>query len=129
MTKKFSGEEGKLKKLHGVRLSFGEKDPKTGQRPTQEISGSDFSLEVDMVLLALGFTGPVKAGMLEELGVELDIRGNVNTDQNKMTTIPGVFAAGDMSRGQSLVVWAINEGRAAAQGVHQYFLSQTTLKT
>lgn len=77
-----------------------------------------------MVLLALGFTGPVKNGMLEELGVELDHRGNVKTDQNKMTSLPCVFAAGDMSRGQSLVVWAIQEGRTAAEGVHKFFMAQ-----
>ena len=124
MTKKFSGVDGKLKKLHGARLSFGEKDPKTGQRLMKETAGSDFEVEVDMVLLAMGFTGPIKQGMLEELGVELDGRGNVKTDASKMTSIPGVFAAGDMARGQSLVVWAINEGRAAAEGVHNYLMAQ-----
>ena len=77
-----------------------------------------------MVLLAMGFTGPVKKGMIEELGVELDVRGNVRTDADKMTSILGIFAAGDLSRGQSLVVWAIHEGRAAAQGAHKYLMSQ-----
>ncbi len=124
ITKKFSGENGKLNKVHAARLSFGEKDPKTGQRPMKEIPGSDFTVDVDMVLLALGFTGPVKKGMIEELGMELDARGNVKTDASKMTSIPGVFAAGDMSRGQSLVVWAIHEGRVAAQGVHKYLMAQ-----
>lgn len=124
LTKRFSGQDGRLKKLHAVRLSFGEKDPKTGQRPMKEIPASDFEVDADMVLLALGFTGPVKKGMLEELGVELDARGNVKTNQCKMTSLSGVFAAGDMSRGQSLVVWAIQEGRAAAAGVHQYVMSQ-----
>lgn len=127
LTKRFSGKNGKLEKLHAVRLFFGEKDPKTGQRSMKEIPGSDFEVDADMVLLALGFTGPVKNGMLDEFGVELDHRGNVKTDQNKMTGLPGVFAAGDMSRGQSLVVWAIQEGRAAAQGVQEYFM--TSLKT
>ena len=124
MTKRFSGEDGKLKKLHAVRLSFGEKDPKASLRPMKEIPGSDFQVDVDMVLLALGFTGPVKNGMLEELKVELDYRGNVKTGQNKMTSLPGVFAAGDTSRGPSLVVWAIQEGRDAAQGVQKYFMAQ-----
>ncbi len=126
MTKKFSGENGKLKKLHGIRLEFGAKDPATGRRPMKEIAGSEFEVEVDMVFLALGFLGPVKTGILAELNVELDERGNVKTDSNKMTGIPGVFAAGDMRRGQSLVVWAINEGRAAAQGVDKYLTCTVT---
>ncbi|MEA3225009.1 MAG: FAD-dependent oxidoreductase, partial [Planctomycetota bacterium] len=70
--------------------------------------------------LAMGFLGPVKSKMIEELGVELDARGNVKADQNKMTSVPGVFTAGDMTRGQSLVVWAIHEGREAASRVHNY---------
>ncbi len=122
-TKKFTGENGKLKRLHAVRLEFGPKDPQTGRSPMKEILGSEFEVEVDMVLLAMGFLGPVKKGMLEELGVELDARGNVKHDQNKMTTVPGVFTAGDMARGQSLVVWAIQEGRAAAEGVHAYLMN------
>jgi glutamate synthase (NADPH/NADH) small chain len=121
MTKSLSGENGILKKLHGVRLEFGPKDPATGRRDMKEVPGSEFEVEADVILLALGFLGPVKNGMLEELGVELDPRGNVKADKNKMTTVPGVFVAGDMTRGQSLVVWAIQEGRTAADGVHQYF--------
>lgn len=128
MTKKLSGENGKLKKLHAVRLEFGPKDPATGRRDMKEIPGSEFEVEADMILLALGFLGPVKKGMLEELGVELDARGNVKADQNKMTSVPGVFTAGDMTRGQSLVVWAIHEGRAAAEGVHRYFTAAVTAK-
>jgi len=120
MTKSFSGEDGKVKKLHAVRLEFGPKDPATGRRPMKEIAGSEFTIDADLVLLALGFLGPVKNGMLDELKVALDQRGNVKTDENKMTSVPGIFAAGDMRRGQSLVVWAINEGRAAAAGVHAY---------
>ncbi len=127
LTKSFSGHDGKLKKMHGVRLSFGDKDPKTGQRPMKEIPGSEFEFEVDMVLLAMGFTGPVKKGMIEELGLELDARGNIKNDRNKMTNVPGVFTAGDMARGQSLVVWAINEGRNAAEGVHQYLMNKATV--
>ncbi len=122
MTKRFSGENGKVKKLHAVRLEFGLKDPSTGRRAMTEVPGSDFMVDVDLVLLALGFLGPVKKGMLEELAVQLDERGNVKTDENKMANIPGIFAAGDMRRGQSLVVWAINEGRAAAEGVNKYLM-------
>jgi len=77
-------------------------------------------MEADLVLIAMGFLGPVRNGMIEQLGVQLDNRGNVATDQNYMSSIPGVFAAGDMRRGQSLVVWAISEGRKAAAGVDAY---------
>lgn len=121
MTKEFIGDDkGQLKKLRAVRLEFGDKDPVTGRRPMKEIPGSDFEVDCDMVLLALGFTGPVKNGMLDELGVELDQRGNVKADEHKMTSVDGVFTAGDMTRGQSLVVWAIHEGRVAADHIHQY---------
>ncbi len=121
MTKRLSGENGQLKKLHAVRLEW-IKDSVTGQMKMSEILGSEFEIECDLLLLAMGFSGPVKKGMLEELGVELDARGNVKADENKMTSIPGVFTAGDMTRGQSLVVWAIAEGRAAGEGVDQYLM-------
>jgi glutamate synthase (NADPH/NADH) small chain len=123
MTKRLSGENGELKKLHAVRLQW-IKDPASGQMKMSEIVGSEFELECDLLLLAMGFLGPVKKGMLEELGVALDARGNVSADANKMTSLPGVFTAGDMTRGQSLVVWAIHEGRTAAQGVHHYLMAK-----
>ena len=85
-----------------------------------EIPGSEFEIEVDLVLLALGFLVPVKQGMIEEHGLELDGRGNVKTNAHKMTSVDGIFAAGDMRRGQSLVVWAIQEGRSVADHVHAY---------
>ena len=80
---------------------------------------------VDLVLIAMGFVGPVRSGMVEQLGVKLDPRGNVATDQNNMTSVNGVFAAGDMRRGQSLVVWAIAEGRKAAGNVDAYLRTST----
>jgi glutamate synthase (NADPH/NADH) small chain len=123
-TKKFSGESGLLKKLHAVRLDWSEKDLATGRPKMKEVAGSEFEVECDLVFLALGFLGPVKAGLLEKFGVELDGRGNVKADGNKMTNVAGVFTAGDMTRGQSLVVWAINEGRAAAEGVHNYLANK-----
>ena len=123
MTKRLSGENGQLKKLHAVRLQW-VKDAASGQMKMSEMAGSEFEVECDLLLLAMGFLGPVKKGMLEELGVVLDARGNVAADANKMTSVPGVFTAGDMTRGQSLVVWAIHEGRTAAQGVHQYLASK-----
>jgi glutamate synthase (NADPH/NADH) small chain len=116
-TVSFSGDEqGRVKQLHATRV---------GPPPSFEPQpGSEFALDADLVLLAMGFLGPVKSGMLDKLGVTLDQRGNVSTDENYMTSEPGVFAAGDMRRGQSLVVWAIAEGRKAARGVEQYLTTQ-----
>jgi len=127
LTKRLSGENGQLKKLHAVRLSWA-KDPASGQMKMTEIAGSEFDMDCDLLLLAMGFVGPVKKGMIEELGVALDARGNVAADANKMTSVPGVFTAGDMTRGQSLVVWAIHEGRSAAEGVHQYLTVKVSSK-
>lgn len=120
LTKKFTGDEnGHVKKLHCVRLDWSGRDA-SGRPQMKEIPGSDFEVDCDAVFLAMGFLGPVKSGLVEKLGVECDARGNVKADANKMTTVKGVFTAGDMTRGQSLVVWAINEGRAAAEGVHKF---------
>ena len=91
----------------------------------KEVPGSEFEVECDLLLLAMGFLGPVKKGMIEQLAVEIDGRGNVKADANKMTSIPGVFTAGYMTRGQSLVVWAIQEGRAAAEGVHKFLTKES----
>ena len=126
LTKKFSGKEGKLGKLHGVRLEWGPPD-NTGRPSMVEVKGSEFEIDVDLVLLAMGFLHPEQTGMIADLKVDLDGRGNVKTDDNKMTNIPGVFAAGDMSRGQSLVVWAIAEGREAARGVDEFLMGVTNL--
>ncbi len=112
-TQKFTGDEqGNVKQLHGIRV---------GPPPKFEpIPGTEFTLNADLVLLAMGFAGPVRNGMLEQFGVVLDPRGNVATDDQYATSAPGVFAAGDMRRGQSLVVWAIAEGRKAAASVDTY---------
>jgi glutamate synthase (NADPH/NADH) small chain len=112
-TTKFSGDEhGSVKQLHAIRV---------GPPPKFEpIPETDFTLDADLVLLAMGFLGPVRGGLIEQLDVKLDARGNVFTDDTYMTSVPGVFAAGDMRRGQSLVVWAISEGRKAAKGVDRY---------
>jgi len=128
LTKRLSGENGELKKLHAVRLQWN-KDPDSGQMKMSEIKGSEFEMDCDLLLLALGFTGPIKKGMIEDLGVALDARGNVISDANKMTSVAGVFTAGDMTRGQSLVVWAIHEGRTAALGVHHYLSAKVKIKT
>ena len=124
LTKHLSGENGVLKKLHGVRVEFVVED---GRQVMRELPCSEFEEDVDLLLLAMGFLGPEKPGMLEQLGLELTERGNVRADENKMTNVPGVFTAGDMTRGQSLIVWAIAEGRAAAKGIDQYLMGETVL--
>jgi glutamate synthase (NADPH/NADH) small chain len=112
-TSGFEGDsQGNVAALRAMRVGAA---PEFAAEP-----GSEFSLEADLVLLAMGFTGPVREGMLDQLGVELDSRGNVKVDRNWMTTVDGVFAAGDMQRGQSLVVWAISAGRKAAASVAAY---------
>ncbi len=126
LTKNFSGRNGRIEKMLAVRLEWGPPD-ETGRPAMIEIPGSEFELDVDLVLLALGFVHPEREGMLEQLEVELDGRGNVATAPNKMTSVPGVFAAGDMSRGQSLVVWALAEGREAARGIDEYLMGKTSL--
>ncbi|QPJ66224.1 MAG: glutamate synthase subunit beta [Candidatus Nitrohelix vancouverensis] len=126
-TKKFIGENGKLKKIQAVRIQFGAPDPKTGRPVMEEVPGSEFEMDVELVLLAMGFVHPVHEGMIQELDVKLDGRGNVEADTNKMTSVNGVFVAGDMSRGQSLVVWAIAEGREAARGVDLFLMGKTDL--
>ena len=126
MTKSFSGKNGRVERLHAARLEWSATDG-TGRPTMREVPGSEFEIETDLVLLALGFMHPERKGMLEELGVELDPRGNVRTNADKMTSVPGVFAAGDMARGQSLVVWAIAEGRQAAYGADRYLMGATAL--
>jgi glutamate synthase (NADPH) small chain len=118
VTKSFSGENGEVKKLHCVRV-----DGKM-----QPIAGTEFELKADLVLLAMGFLGPVQEGMLAALGVKLDGRGNVEANMlNYKSSQPKVFSAGDMRRGQSLVVWAIREGRQAARAVDEFLMGETTL--
>jgi glutamate synthase (NADPH/NADH) small chain len=113
-TTHFTGDtDGNVKQLHGIRVTPAPKfDP---------IPGTEFTLDADLVLLAMGFTGPVKQGLVEQLGLKLDARGNVAAnEQDYQTSLPGVFVAGDARRGQSLVVWAIAEGRKAAASVDRY---------
>jgi glutamate synthase (NADPH/NADH) small chain len=93
----------------------------------EPIPGTEAEYPCDLVLLAMGFTGPVRNGLLDELEVKLDARGNVKTGADCMTSEAGIFAAGDMRRGQSLVVWAIAEGRKAARGVDQWLMGATRL--
>ena len=118
-TKGFSGQDGKVTTLHAVRVQLSEPDA-AGRRNFEEIPGSEFDVEADLVLLALGFLHPQREGLLTDLNVELDARGNVKAEGNYTTSVEGVFAAGDMRRGQSLIVWAIAEGREAARYVDLY---------
>jgi len=113
-TKKFSGENGQVKKLFC-------------QRVTQEAADRKFEIEADLVILALGFLHPEHNGLVKDLGLELDSRGNVKTNENYMTSAKGVFSAGDMRRGQSLIVWAISEGRKAAHCIDKYLMGETYL--
>ena len=118
LTKSLSGDNGRVSRLHAVRVDW--QRGGNGRFQMSEVPGSEFSVDADLVLLAMGFLHPEHGGMLAQLGVALDERGNVKVDANKMTSAPGVFAGGDMVRGQSLVVWAIAEGRDVARGIDQY---------
>ena len=126
-TKKFTGKNGKVTKIHGIKLAFGDPDPKTGRASMNEVPGSEFEMNVELVLLAMGFVHPIHEGMIQELDLKLDARQNVYCDENKMTSEEGVFVAGDMTRGQSLVVWAIAEGREAARSVDEFLMKTTQL--
>ncbi len=119
-TTKFTGDErGNVKQLHTVRV---------GPPPKFEpIAGTEAVFEADLVLLAMGFLGPMRSGLLDQLGVKLDARGNVEVGPDWMSSVPGVFAAGDMRRGQSLVVWAISEGRKAARAIDTYLMGDSKL--
>lgn len=125
-TKRFTGDaNGNVKKLHAVRVSM-ETGP-DGKRLINEVPNSEFEIDADLVLLAMGFTGPIQEGLIGDLGLELDARGNVKSDENYHTSREGVFVAGDMKRGASLVVWAIQEGRQAAKHADEYLMGVTAL--
>ena len=129
LTKRFEGAAGRVERLHAVRLEWG--PPDASGRPTmREVPGSEFSIPAELVLLALGFVHPVKGGCVEDLGVRLDARGNVAADtEGFATSEPGIFAAGDCRRGQSLVVWALWEGREAARAVDSYLVGESWLQS
>lgn len=119
-TTRFTGdEEGNVKKLHAVRVG-----PPSDFAP---VPGSEMSYDADLVLLAMGFLGPLRGGMIKQFGVAVDARGNVATNGYK-TSAAGVFAAGDMRRGQSLVVWAIAEGRGAARAIDKFLMREPKLR-
>ena len=123
-TTSLSGSSGRVERLHAVRVEAIRAD---GRLRFEPVEGSEFTMDADLVLLAMGFLGPVRPGVVEELGVDLDGRGNIVTDADYQTTVPGVFAAGDARRGQSLIVWAIAEGRQAARGCDRVLMGSTRL--
>jgi glutamate synthase (NADPH/NADH) small chain len=127
-TKEFIGENGRITKLKTVNVRFAP-NPAGGPPKMEEVPGSEKIWPADLVLLAMGFLGPETDSVVKQLGCELDPRGNVKADANYATSVPGVFAAGDARRGQSLIVWAISEGREAARGVDQYLMGSTSLPT
>jgi glutamate synthase (NADPH) small chain len=118
-TERVSGN-GRIEKLHCVRVEM-----RNGK--FERMEGSEFALDADLVLLAMGFVHPEHEGVVEQLGLKINARGNVDIDKNFMSNVPGVFAAGDCQRGQSLVVWAIADGRKAARGVDQYLMGRSEL--
>ncbi len=125
LTKEFSGDDGSVQELRTVNV-LPKKDA-SGRMRFVEQPNSEHLWPADLVLLAVGYLGPEPDGAIAQLGVELDERGNVRTDENYMSSQPGVFAAGDMRRGQSLVVWAIAEGREAARGVDAFLREEATM--
>jgi glutamate synthase (NADPH/NADH) small chain len=124
-TKRFIGDE----RGHVMAIELVKVEPvqEAGRLTFREIAGSEFTLPCGLALLAMGFVGPEKPGMLQALGVKLTERGNVWRDKNWMSSVPGVFAAGDMQRGQSLIVWAIAEGRSCARGVDEFLMGASDL--
>jgi glutamate synthase (NADPH) small chain len=126
LTKRAVGEDGRVAGLDCVRVDWA-KGP-DGRFVMQEVPGSTFNLKADLVLLAMGFLGPCRPGMIEQSGVELDPRGNVRANTvDYRTTVPKLFAAGDMRRGQSLVVWAIREGRQCARAIDEFLMGASLL--
>jgi glutamate synthase (NADPH) small chain len=124
-TERFTSDaNGHVRTLHAARVDM---IREAGRVRFDRVAGSDFELGADLVLLAMGFVGPERNGLLAQLGVRLTERGNVWRDANWMTSVPGVFAAGDMQRGQSLIVWAIAEGRSAARGVDAFLMGRSDL--
>ena len=114
--------------MHALRAHEVEQKFTDGRMTFEKVEGTDFELPCELVLLAMGFVGPQREGLLEQLGVELNERGNVARDQRFRTNLPNVFVAGDMGRGQSLIVWAIAEGRSCAAAVDEFLMGETLLR-
>jgi glutamate synthase (NADPH/NADH) small chain len=126
LTKRAVGEAGRVRELECVRVEWAKEAD--GRFVMREIPGSTFTLQADLVLLAMGFLGPRRSGMVEQSGVELDPRGNIRANTiDYRTSVPKFFAAGDMRRGQSLVVWAIREGRQCARAIDEFLIGTSLL--
>jgi glutamate synthase (NADPH/NADH) small chain len=124
-TQRFTGDEaGRVRALHAVKVETVKKD---GRMQFVPVAGSEFEIPAELVLLAMGFVGPERGPLVTDLGLKMTERGTVWRDEGWMTSAPGVFAAGDMQRGQSLIVWAIAEGRSAARGIDQYLMGESAL--
>jgi glutamate synthase (NADPH/NADH) small chain len=124
-TQRFSGTpDGRVQTLHATRVEMVKRDSRLQFVP---VEGSEFEIRTDLVLLAMGFVGAAKGALLHDLGVTITDRGNVGRDASWMTNVPGVFTAGDMQRGQSLIVWAIAEGRSAARAIDAYLMGDSQL--
>ena len=119
LTRRFTGENGMVKRLDCVTVDFSVKDDR-GNPLMKEVPGTDFSIEADIVVLALGFLHPVHDRLLADLKIEFDQRGNVKAGPDGRTAVDRVFTAGDMRRGQSLIVWAVSEGRRTASEIDKY---------
>jgi glutamate synthase (NADPH/NADH) small chain len=131
-TQRFTGDDaGHVRTLHAVKVEMVRRDPSTalgaGGVRFEPVAGSEFEIPADLVLLAMGFVGPERGPLVDDLALKLTDRGNVWRDERWMTNVPGVFAAGDMQRGQSLIVWAIAEGRSAARGIDQFLTGASQL--
>ncbi|MBI3352539.1 MAG: glutamate synthase subunit beta, partial [Nitrospirae bacterium] len=124
LTRSFSGEIGVVKKLHTAKVEL--KINSNGQSQFVEIPGAEEEMDVDLVLLAMGFIHPIHEGLVKDLKLKLNSRGNIQVDENFMTSEPGIFAGGDAVRGASLIVWAIAEGRKAAAGIERYLKTKTS---
>lgn len=124
-TKKVDGKDGHIDTLHGIRVEW--KKDKSGRMTMSEVKGSEFSEHVDLILIAMGFVHPQHEGIINDLNLKLDGRGNVLSDENHMTSVEKVFSAGDMRTGQSLVVRAVHDGRQAAKAIDEYLMGETSL--
>jgi glutamate synthase (NADPH/NADH) small chain len=125
LTKRFEGVDGKLTRLVCARQEVAE--VRNGKPIMREVPGSEFELPCELCLIAIGFSGPEEGGIVQQLGLKLDSRGSIVVNQDYATNVPGVYATGDCRRGQSLVVWAISEGRCAAAGVDEFLMGATDL--
>src|SRR5438093_4638825 len=123
-TQRFTGDAGRVTQLHAVKVEMVREGGRLDFKP---LAGTEFTLDVDLVLLAMGFLGPERPGPIATFGLALTDRGNVVRDRHWMTSVPGVFTCGDMQRGQSLIVWAIAEGRSCARGVDLYLMGASDL--